>query len=323
MTAADAAAAAKCPLCGSEEARIERQPGRDAYDVACPVCDRYSFRPGVEEALRSGAHDADRELLSGLARQAYEAGGRLELRADNLEQLVRSASLPRNPLDAVELLLLYLGDRQKSFSEYVTIRPHRFPVAVARSVKDFGYVADLLLELGFAELWDDAFRDQFRLTAAGWRRLEELRATRPDSRQAFVAMWFAEEMAPAWREGFRPALEDTGYRPVRIDVVQHNEQIDDRIVAEIRRSGLVVADFTGGRGGVYFEAGFAMGLGIPVIWTCRADHIQHVHFDTRQYNHILWERPGDLREKLRLRIEATLPRRPRLSTLHAPPEPGG
>jgi nucleoside 2-deoxyribosyltransferase len=81
------------------------------------------------------------------------------------------------------------------------------------------------------------------------------------------------------------------------------------IVAEIRRSGLVVADFTGNRGGVYFEAGFAMGLGIPVIWTCRDTDINAVHFDTRQYNHIVWKEAGDLREQLQRRIEATIPGR--------------
>ena len=68
----------------------------------------------------------------------------------------------------------------------------------------------------------------------------------------------------------------------------------------------LVADFThgegGARGGVYFEAGFAYGLGIPVIYTCRADMVDKLHFDTRQYAHILWERSEDLRDALRNRI---------------------
>ncbi len=60
------------------------------------------------------------------------------------------------------------------------------------------------------------------------------------------------------------------------------------------------------RGGVYYEAGFAQGLGIPVIWTVKADHIDHVHFDTRQFNHITWTDAADLREKLKNRIGAVL-----------------
>lgn len=69
---------------------------------------------------------------------------------------------------------------------------------------------------------------------------------------------------------------------------------------------MLIADFTKQRGGVYFEAGFAMGLGIPVIWSCRSDDINNLHFDTRQYNHIVWNDYSDLRTKLVNRIKATV-----------------
>ena len=78
--------------------------------------------------------------------------------------------------------------------------------------------------------------------------------------------------------------------PVRIDLLQHNEKICDKILAEIRSCQFIIADFTLQRAGVYFEAGFAMGLGRPVIWTCMEDDFENTHFDTRQYNHIVWER---------------------------------
>ena len=91
-------------------------------------------------------------------------------------------------------------------------------------------------------------------------------------------------------------------------------------MAEIRRSRFVVADFSCpitevsgkteplARRGVYYEAGFAQGLGLPVIWTCRKDvlDLDLVHFDTRQYAHIAWETSGELRDKLSKRISATL-----------------
>jgi hypothetical protein len=70
----------------------------------------------------------------------------------------------------------------------------------------------------------------------------------------------------------------------------------------------VVADFTGQRGGVYFEAGLAFGLSKQVIWTVRKDEVSKLHFDTRQFNHIVWS-PNELpqfRVALRNRIEATL-----------------
>jgi len=60
------------------------------------------------------------------------------------------------------------------------------------------------------------------------------------------------------------------------------------------------------RGGVYFEAGFAMALQLPVIWTCSKESISDLHFDTRQYNHIVWEAPENLRELLKARIGAVI-----------------
>ena len=131
-------------------------------------------------------------------------------------------------------------------------------------------------------------------------------------------MWFDASMEDAFETGFERAISDTGFTAMRIDRKQHNNKIDDEIVAEIRRSRFIVADFTCGktsvekgavsipRGGVYFEAGFAMGLGIPVIWCCREDCINEVHFDTRQFAHILWSSPADLRKNLYNRIAAVI-----------------
>ncbi|MDP8228612.1 MAG: hypothetical protein P9M15_04080, partial [Candidatus Electryoneaceae bacterium] len=89
---------------------------------------------------------------------------------------------------------------------------------------------------------------------------------------------------------------------------EHNEKICDRIIAAIRRSGLLIIDVTGSRPAVFFEAGFAMGLGIPVIWTCKSGEEDDINdnFDTRQYNHIIWDDAEDLKEKLKNRILATI-----------------
>ena len=115
--------------------------------------------------------------------------------------------------------------------------------------------------------------------------------------------------------GSNLGIRDAGYKAMRIDRKEHNDKIDDQIIAEIRRSRFVVADFTqgkeGARGGVYFEAGFAKGLGIDVIFTCRQDLQGVIHFDTRQYNHIFWQEPLDLRKKLADRISATVGDGPR------------
>lgn len=149
------------------------------------------------------------------------------------------------------------------------------------------------------------------ITPKGWAQLEARRQSSPTSQIGFIAMWFNDSVNNAWKaidEGIRNA----GYEPLRIDQKQHNNKIDDEIVASIRRSKFLVGDFTGQRGGVYFETGLAMGLGLPVIWLCRNDDLKDTHFDTRQYNFIVWDAEEliDLSKNLQNRIEATIGRGP-------------
>jgi nucleoside 2-deoxyribosyltransferase len=150
------------------------------------------------------------------------------------------------------------------------------------------------------------------ITPRGHEQLEKIRASGTDSAIGFCAMWFKDELLPVWAQGIEPAIRDAGYDPQRIDRVHHNNKIDDEIVAMIRRSRFVVADFTGNRGGVYFEAGLAMGREIPVVWTIRRGRFHRVHFDNRQYNFVDWSFDAlpDFKMRLQNRIEATLGRGP-------------
>ncbi|WP_457349245.1 hypothetical protein [Sphingomonas sp. UYP23] len=148
--------------------------------------------------------------------------------------------------------------------------------------------------------------------------MDELRRGSLPTNQVFVAMWFGKEMEAAYENAILPAITQSGFTSMRIDRKEHLNKIDDEIVAEIRRSQFVIADFTCGivagvasriavpRGGVYYEAGLAQGLGLPVVWTVRQDQINDVHFDTRQFNHIAWADEDDLRVRLTNRIRANI-----------------
>ena len=140
-----------------------------------------------------------------------------------------------------------------------------------------------------------------------------------DTSRAFVAMWFGgndgerRDMDAVYDKAIAPAIRDAGYDPVRVDREEHLGKIDDEIIAQIRRARFVVADFTAAapkepRGGVYYEAGFAYGLGREVVYTCRADFVGALHFDTRQFNHIVWnaDQLPDFRKALRNRIERAI-----------------
>jgi hypothetical protein len=142
------------------------------------------------------------------------------------------------------------------------------------------------------------------LEPAGWRHLEALRKSRK-SGQVFVAMWFDPSMDNAY-EAIAEGCGRCGFRALRIDAKEHNNEISGEILYELRRSSFCVADVSGQRPGVYFEAGYAMGLGLPVIWCCRRDDLENVHFDTRQYSHVVWESPQDLVERIEKRVRGAI-----------------
>ena len=148
----------------------------------------------------------------------------------------------------------------------------------------------------------------FVITPKGWQHIAELRHTQSKSTKVFIAMSFAPELDGFFINAIEPGVRAAGYEALRIDRTEHNNCIDDEIIAAIRQTKSLIADFTNNRGGVYYEAGFAKGLGHEVLWSVREDHLDEVHFDTRQYNFLRWQ-VGDLpgfAKALENRIEATV-----------------
>ncbi len=160
-------------------------------------------------------------------------------------------------------------------------------VAWASEIAELEYVvqAFLIEEKGFLLMLPDY---TMSVTPGGWSALDLAGVNEPGD-NAFVAMWFDSTTEHLWMNAIEPGITDAGYKPVRIDKTEHNNKIDDEILASIRRCKFIVADFTGQRGGVYFEAGFALGLNMRVIWLCRKEDLSNVHFDVRQRNFICWQ----------------------------------
>jgi hypothetical protein len=203
--------------------------------------------------------------------------------------LLNLSRLVKHPMDTIH--------RERGDFAFLLFCPERSFVVELRAMERMG-----LIEVGGAS-GDSA---KVRITPEGWQHINELSISGPESQGAFVAMWFDESTNLAYRQAIKPAVEDAGFEPVRIDLKEHNNKICDEIVAEIRKSRFMIADFTGQRGGVYFEAGFAQGLGLPVIWIVHKDEVDHLHFDTRQYNHIVYTDAQDLHDQLYNRIAATI-----------------
>ena len=175
-----------------------------------------------------------------------------------------------------------------------------YPLVYAKHHNEAVFYVRQLAELGYGK--EDSLKA--RMTAKGYGRISELQRASRSSAFAFIAMWFDTSMNEVYDLAIEPAVREAGYKAVRIDREQHANRIDDEIIGRIRASRFMVADFTKQRPGVYFEAGFMVGLGRTVIWMCRKDDLKDVHFDTRQYNFIDYENVAELKKRLYDRIIA-------------------
>lgn len=208
-------------------------------------------------------------------------------------------------VEKIDALLLAYANSVAGYADEIEVNAPRFIAKIqAKDATELSFVRKTLIQKNYLENKGTSTQ-KFRLSSEGWIHAESLRK-KTDSTQAFIAMWFHADMNTIYETGIAPAFNETGIRPFRIDKKEHNDKIDDQIIAEIQRSRFMVADFTGHRGGVYFEAGYAMGRGIPVIWMCKKCCLGDLHFDIRQYNMIDWLDAEDLRARLHQRIRATL-----------------
>jgi hypothetical protein len=144
----------------------------------------------------------------------------------------------------------------------------------------------------------------------GWQRYETLKHAQVKSRTAFMAMEFGhEELNRVVNDVFKPALEAAGFKLRVLTEGQPAGLIDDQLRVALRTARFVMADLTHGNQGAYWEAGFAEGLGRPVIYTCRKQEWDKSHFDTSHLNTIIWD-PENLEHagtRLTATIRATLP----------------
>lgn len=243
--------------------------------------------------------------LGAYTRQTHERGGTALLTHDNWLDFAR-AHQHTSVSTKVHKLLKVMAE--KTGIPGTRIRVNRRDDAAlidAASTTEMHFLIQHLKELDYIFEGDNG---EFIVKIKGWQALEPRPGSGGVKGRCFVAMSFDPSMHDAYDSGIKPALtiDCELPEPIRVDREQFNEKIDDRILAEIRTCQFLVSDVTLHRPGVYFEAGFAMGLGRPVVWTCRRNDMQNAHFDTRQYNHIEWDSPGELREKLAQRVLATI-----------------
>lgn len=292
----------QCEICKKERAQTFLETIGTIHQD-CPRCGEFKAEPSACTVLRRPLGDAKRARLSGWVRSQNHARIVPTITTHTLENVLNQpfpsvAERARALLVEAELGLENLGD-------YFNINDARFLAATySISKDDVSFLLKLLSEQGLVEAI--ALGGQCAILPAGYMELDELRTDRGESTQGFVAMWFDKELSDVHQNGFEVGVFAAGYDPIRVDHVEHVNRIDDEIIRQINASRFVVADFTGHRGGVYFEAGYALGREIPVFWTCRKSDISKLHFDIRQFNCIDWETAEELARRLESRLEAVL-----------------
>ena len=295
-----------CPICYLEPVESQINPGgRDIKYYDCPRCGPFLITSEAELPARSNKPDP---RVSAWIREHKEFDRPIpEIFSYTLKGLEKN--LPNYSASQKQLLLLRAIEHRTEFpgAEVQLHRENDYPLIWASSSDELFYFIKTLEERGLIE-WQSEFgggSGPIVIMVEGWDYLDK-HSKSSFTDQAFVAMSFSDELDPIWEEGIKPAIEEAGYKAHRVDKVPHLDRIDAKIIADILDSRFLVADVTEQKKGVYFEAGFALGLKLPVIWCVREDDLENTHFDTRQYNHVVWKQTEDLKEQLYNMICATI-----------------
>jgi hypothetical protein len=103
-------------------------------------------------------------------------------------------------------------------------------------------------------------------------------------------------------EAIKTAAADCGITAERVDEVESSQRITDRILESINKAEFVIVDLTNERPNVFFEAGFAHGLGKLPIYVARAGTT--IHFDIKDYPIITFRNMKQLKEGITKRLIA-------------------
>ncbi len=296
-----------CPLCSflcfCDQGRSS---GGEWFNFQCRQCGEYETVRSLGAAPIKPRHL--RPFISAATRQHFEQGVRLQLTPTNLEEVARPHQ-ESSVISRQMKILEYLARKCKRPGNFAVFE-HQFDFPIAdceNAIEVQTFLTRLVLKDLIYRLHNESAKEAYELSLEGWEAAEPKTQKGGTPGTCFVAMAFNKSLDSAYSEGILAAIEsDCRYKALRTDRVEHNGEITDQIVAGIRECAFMVADLSLHRNGVYYEAGFARGLGRPVIYCCRKDQKNNVHFDIRGISHVIWDTPADLRAKLAHRIQATI-----------------
>jgi hypothetical protein len=273
--------------------------------VNCARCGVFALRRSVYDDLPELFQQSPirRALMSHTIRRIQGPGPRvITIHPNTLETYWRRERLPSAKEQADELIL-WIGDNQPDNATPVTTDEMSLDAWIGTALpKSPGAASGLRWILAAMEpnaASPNLFlhnliggRATLQLTMAGWERYAALKRVQNESRTAFMAMKFGDvELDNVVNQCFRPAVQRAGFELRVLTDYQQAGLIDDQIRAALISARFVVADLTHGSFGAYWEAGFADGRGLPVIYTCRRAEWDKAktHFDTNHMTTVIWD----------------------------------
>jgi hypothetical protein len=243
-----------------------------------------------------------RSLMSHTLRKMQESGdvqGWI-IGSEDLSSLCEGRRLP-TPKQQADAFIRWIGDNQQNqflpasstITALAALIGLPIPITENGDATSLTWLTDEMKHFAFYNSHITT-RGQVRLqlTTKGWDEYEKLKRINSESRTAFIAMKFGDELLDrVVQTCFKPAVTLAGFELRKLTDEQPAGLIDDQIRAALISARFVIADLTRGSHGAYWEAGFAEGLGLPVIYTCEKMVWQEkqTHFDTNHLMTIVWE----------------------------------
>lgn len=214
-----------------------------------------------------------------------------------LDNFMRDARLP-TPAKQATNAIQYIGDYVQRTGNKLDSLPVGFHVIIGAPNSRFA--TELSQELRDKGLCTAASEQNtgrlvgrsLNLTLSGWEKYENERKGKDSARYGFIAMKFDDAaLDPLMRDRVKPHIRsELGYDLVDMRDIAQSGLIDNLMRQQIRDSAFVLVDLTHDNPGAYWEAGYAEGLGKPVLYLCEQEKFKAkgTHFDTNHLTTVIW-----------------------------------
>jgi len=311
-----------CPVCQSQ-ALVEIFDHAERHRVDCPACGKFVITVTAKQFAKQNeiVGSTWRAVVSYWIRQRQNHQREIEIDRNLMELLLKEVKLPGHRVQA-DNLIRYFGENLGSPEQYLSVDHRVIGARIGANLqKGVNYIVQYLIDKKYSKMPTSIDKNtgkhivdtnRLRLTFKGWDRYEKIKQQGTPGRIAFMAMQYNDKEHDSVYFGcFKPAVKQAGFELRRLDENLAAGLIDNQLRVEIRNAQFLLADLTNDNLGAYWEAGFAEGLGKPVIYLCRKEHFDRfkTHFDTNHHTTIVWDSKDweATAKNLKSTIRATLP----------------